>query len=186
MSAQPENAVTRATAFLGAVQEAGYAFHAGVPCSLLKQLIRQLEEEPRWEYVSATREDSAIGMAAGAWLGGRLPAVYMQNSGLGVSINALQSLSQMYRLPLLLVISWRGEGGRHGIPAGSVGKTGFVDAPEHIEMGERMTALLDATGVPFTVLDPQQIARDVDTVTQTIKRTSMPAALIVRKGIFGD
>jgi phosphonopyruvate decarboxylase len=175
-----------ADAFLGVLEESGYGFHTGVPCSLLKYLIQRFDDEPRWGYVSAAREDSAVGMAAGAFLGGRLPVVYMQNSGLGVAINALQSLSQMYTLEVLVVIAWRGEGGLLGVPPGSPGKTGFVDAPEHIGMGSRMTALLDACELPFRVLDPVQMQEDVRAVTALVRSTHRPVALLVRKGIFGE
>src|SRR5262245_9299782 len=102
---------SHAPEFVRALADAGFDFFAGVPCSLLKGLVSALEAGKRAHYVSATREDSAIGMAAGAWMAGRTPMVLMQNSGLGVSVNALASLSTMYEIPTLLVISWRGEGG---------------------------------------------------------------------------
>ena len=107
-----ESASAAPSEFVAALKEEGVGFFAGVPCSLLKGLVSILEADKDAHYVSATREDSAIGMAVGAWLGGKLPMVLMQNSGLGVSINALASLSVMYEIPTLLVISWRGEGGR--------------------------------------------------------------------------
>ncbi len=67
--------------FVAALKEAGFDFFAGVPCSLLKGLVSLLDADASARYISATREDSAIGMAFGAWLGGRLPMVPMQNSG---------------------------------------------------------------------------------------------------------
>ena len=63
------------TAFLEALSANGYDFFTGVPCSLLKGVIRRFDEEPQWGYVSAVREDSALGMAAGAFLGGKQPVV---------------------------------------------------------------------------------------------------------------
>ena len=71
---------------------------------------------------ATTREDAALGVAAGAYLGGRLPMVLMQNSGLGVSVNALGSLHILYEMPVLLLVTWRGYEGK--------------DAPEHLVMGE--------------------------------------------------
>ena len=103
----------------------GFDFFTGVPCSLAEGLIAALERRPRGgrePYIPAVREDIALGLAAGAWLGGRVPAVLMQNSGLGTSANALVSLSLLYRLPVLLLVTWRGYEGK--------------DAPEHIVMGE--------------------------------------------------
>ena len=162
----------RAAAFLAALKRNGYDFHTGVPCSLLKCLLQRMDDEPSWGYVSAVCEASAIGLGAGAYLGGRLPVIYMQNSGLGVSINALQSLSQMYALPSLLVIAWRGE----GVP---------TDAPEHVEMGQRMKSLLDTCQIAWRVLDPQHINRDVDEMTRKLLNTERPVALIIRRGVFG-
>ena len=81
----------------------GFDFFTGVPCSLIEDLIAVLERGARAPYVAAVREDAAVGVAAGAWFGGRRPVVLMQNSGLGTSLNALASLSLMYGLPVLLV-----------------------------------------------------------------------------------
>src|SRR5262249_56157841 len=108
---------------------------AGWPCD---GPIRDLGSPPRLSYVAAVREDVAVGMAAGAWFAGRRPVVLMQNSGLGTSLNALASLSLMYGLPALLVVTWRGYQGK--------------DAPEHLLMGEITPALLQLLGIPHRVL----------------------------------
>src|SRR5713101_1616761 len=98
--------MTHAQQFLNELHRLGYDFFTGVPCSFLKGAFALLEKEPADRYVAAVREDAALGFAAGAYLGGRQPAVFMQNSGLGVSINALLSLNSLYQIPCLLVISW--------------------------------------------------------------------------------
>ncbi len=113
-----------------------------MPCSLLKGLVSLLEKDHEARYVSATREDSALGMAAGAFFGGKRPMVLMQNSGLGVSVNALASLHTLYEIPVLLVISWRGED--------------RSDAPEHWMMGEIMSPVLDLMKIPHRVLSPTE------------------------------
>src|SRR5207245_122100 len=82
-------------------------------------LFTALEALPASGYVPAVREDSAVGIAAGAYLAGKKPVVLMQNSGLGVCLNAILSLNAIYAIPALLVVSWRGEGGK--------------DAPERID-----------------------------------------------------
>jgi sulfopyruvate decarboxylase subunit alpha len=158
--------------FVAALKAAGFDFFAGVPCSLLKGLVSILDKDPDAHYVSATREDSAIGMAAGAHLGGKLPMVLMQNSGLGVSVNALASLTTMYALPVLLVISWRGEGGN--------------DAPEHIMMGEIMAPILDLMKIPHRVLRAEEpMAPQVAWAKeQMLARASTPSALIVPGGVL--
>jgi sulfopyruvate decarboxylase subunit alpha len=159
-----------APAFLAALERAGFDFFAGVPCSLLTGVMRLLDAEPRYGYLSAVREDAAIGAAAGAYLGGGRPVVFMQNSGLGVSINALASLSLLYELPVLLVISWRGEGGR--------------DAPEHLLMGQVTDRLLDTLGIDHALLDPARIEAQVAEAAARLDQTRRPVALIVRKGIL--
>src|SRR5215472_12152565 len=91
------------------LQTLGYDFFCGVPCSLLAALVTSMERSGTG-YYPASREDLALGLAAGAALAGHHPAVLMQNSGLGLSINALLSLHKLYKLAVLLIISWRGEG----------------------------------------------------------------------------
>src|SRR5690242_10154395 len=117
----------------------GFDFFTGVPCSLVESLIVVLEADPVRPYVPAVREDLAVGLAAGAYFGGRRPAVLMQNSGLGTSLNALASLTLMYGFPSLLIVTWRGFGGR--------------DAPEHILTGEITPSLLDLLRIPYRTLD---------------------------------
>lgn len=157
--------------FVAALKEAGFNFFAGVPCSLLKGLVSLLDQDKDAHYISATREDSALGMAFGAWLGGKLPMVLMQNSGLGVSVNALASLTTMYEAPTLLVISWRGEGGN--------------DAPEHIMMGEIMLPILDLMKIPHRVLTAgEPMGPQVRWAKDTLLSTSKPAALIVPAGVL--
>jgi phosphoenolpyruvate phosphomutase len=123
--------------FVEALEAAGFDFVTGVPCSLVAGVIAELDARGRW-FVE-TREDAALGVAAGAYLGGRLPVVVMQNSGLGVSLNALGSLHLLYDMPCLLVITWRGYEGK--------------DAPEHLVMGEVMPGVLDLFGVPWRAPD---------------------------------
>jgi phosphonopyruvate decarboxylase len=160
----------RSQQFLDQLEAHGYNFFTGVPCSLFDGVTRILDAEPRYGYVSAVREDSALGLAAGAYLGGRQPVVFMQNSGLGVSVNALVSLHQIYDIPALLVVSWRGEGGK--------------DAPEHLVMGAVMEDFLRLLRIPFVPFDPATIDRDVASLTVTLQQTRKPVALVVSKGML--
>lgn len=156
--------------FLDLLEHHGFTFFTGVPCSLLAGVLRILDAEPRYGYVGAVREDSAIGLAAGAYLGGRLPVVFMQNSGFGVVVNALVSLNQIYDIPALLVVSWRGQGGR--------------DAPEHLIMGEIMEPFLRVLRMPYAVYDPASIDAQLDSLVSTMRQTGKPAALVVSKGML--
>jgi sulfopyruvate decarboxylase subunit alpha len=171
VSHEPKGSPSQAPAFVAALKGAGFDFFCGVPCSFLKELVHLLDQDKDARYISATREDSALGMAAGAFLGGKQPMVLMQNSGLGVSVNALASLHTMYDLPVLLVISWRGEGGN--------------DAPEHILMGEIMLPILALLRIPHRVLNAAEpLAREVAWAKETLASTNKPVALIVPGGIL--
>ena len=82
------------------------------------------------------------------------------------------SLHQIYDIPALLVVSWRGEGGPGG-PG---------DAPEHIIMGDVMRPFLDLLRIPFAVFEPSTLAADIEQLTRTMDETCKPVALVVGKG----
>ena len=156
--------------FLDILERHGYDFFTGVPCSLFDGVTRILDADPRYGYVSAVREDSALGIAAGAYLGGRQPVVLLQNSGLGVSMNAVVSLNQIYDIPALLVVSWRG---RHG-----------KDAPEHIIMGDVMEGFLRLLSIPYSVFEPATLEDDIARLTAELQATRRPVAIVVPKGML--
>ena len=142
-----------------------FDFFTGVPCSLVEDVIAVLEQGSRAPYVAAVREDAAIGLAAGAWFAGRRPCVLMQNSGLGTSLNALASLSLMYGLPALVIVTWRGYEGK--------------DAPEHILTGAITPHLLDLLGMPYRILSAETAAADVAWAAQEMDTRMQPVAILV-------
>jgi len=147
----------------------GFDFFTGVPCSLVEDLITALERHPQAPWIPSVREDVAVGLAAGAWLGGRRPVVVMQNSGLGTSLNALASLSLMYGLPALLIVTWRGFAGQ--------------DAPEHILMGEISPNLLDLLRVPYRVLRHDSADELLAWARRELDARETPVAILVPSGI---
>jgi phosphonopyruvate decarboxylase len=151
--------------FAARLERHGFDFFTGVPCSLIEDLIAVLERGTRAPYVAAVREDAAVGVAAGAWFGGRRPVVLMQNSGLGTSLNALASLSLMYGLPTLLIVTWRGFGGK--------------DAPEHILTGEISPKLLELLGVPYRILAADSLDGDLAWAAAEMDTRLAPVALLV-------
>jgi len=151
------------------LERRGFDFFAGVPCSLIEDLIAVLQAHPRLPYIPAPREDVAVGLAAGAWFAGRRPAVLMQNSGLGTSLNALASLALMYGLPALLLITWRGHLGK--------------DAPEHILTGEISPGLLELLRIPHRVLSADTLEADLAWTVETMDRAMQPVALLVPPGV---
>ena len=157
-----------ATRFVDRLLDAGFDFFVGVPCSLVQSVLAELER--RRLYLGETREDAALGVAAGAYLGGRMPVVVMQNSGLGVSLNALGSLHLLYGIPCLLVVTWRGHEGR--------------DAPEHTVLGDVLPHLLELFGIPFRTPGVDALEADVAWAAQAVRETRRPVALVIRPGLF--
>src|SRR5438093_908014 len=130
----------------------------------------QLYDKETGASLGAITEEQLQFLAAGAYLAGRTPVVVMQNSGLGVSLNALGSLHLLYRIPALLLVTWRGYQGE--------------DAPEHLVMGEVLPRLLEVFGVPFRAPPPEALEADVDWAAACIREMRRPVALVVRPGIF--
>jgi len=151
----------------------GFDFFTGVPCSLVEALIAVLEQRAEPPWLPAVREDVAVGLAAGAYLGGRRPVVIMQNSGLGTGGNALTSLSLMYGLPALLIVTWRGFAGK--------------DAPEHLLTGQITPNLLALLGIPFRILSENSAANSIaDSIAwakQEMDARESPVALLVPPGV---
>lgn len=163
-------------AFIDALQQGGIDFFAGVPDSLLKNLCAYITDRaPREKNIIAANEGNAVGLAAGYHLAtGKVGCVYMQNSGEGNIVNPLLSLvdEDVYHLPMLLIIGWRGEPGVH-------------DEPQHVKQGEVTLSLLETMGVPYAVLD-ENWEQQVSKAVTTIHETNGVYALIVRKGTFAE
>lgn len=159
--------------FINKAKAAGFDFFTGVPCSLFTKLITTIESEQSVLYAGATSEGEACGIAAGSWLAGRTPVVMLQNSGLGNTINPLTSLNHPFRIPMLLLVTWRGEPGDH-------------DEPQHELMGRSMHGLLDAISIPHAPLPETEAELDaaLATARSSMESTRSPYALIVRKGQF--
>ena len=152
-------------------------FYAGVPDSLLKNLCAYITDHADAAHnIIAANEGGAMGLAAGHYLAtGQIPVVYMQNSGQGNIINPLASLTDpdVYNIPVLLVIGWRGKPGVH-------------DEPQHVKQGKVTTGLLNVMGIDYSVLSKEedkakaQIKKAIDYM-QTTKQCY---ALVIEKDTF--
>src|SRR5206468_447642 len=98
-----------ACSFVDQLRGLGYSQYAGVPCSFLTSLINYVSGDPALDYIGATSEGEAIGITFGAFLAGRKTVTMCQNSGLGNMVNPLTSLNYPFRVPTLLVVTWRGQ-----------------------------------------------------------------------------
>ncbi|HWL82436.1 MAG TPA: phosphonopyruvate decarboxylase [Roseomonas sp.] len=149
---------------------AGFDFYTGVPCSFLTPLINGVLSDPALAYVGAASEGEAVAIASGAWLAGRRTVVLCQNSGLGNAVNPLTSLNAPFRIPTLLLTTWRGE---PGIP----------DEPQHVVMGQITQDLLALMGLeqaPFPA-EPGALAPALRQAVARMEATQLPYAFVVRK-----
>jgi sulfopyruvate decarboxylase subunit alpha len=155
---------------LKCLEEEGFSYVAGVPDSIFISLIARLEQSPSFTYVPATREDIAVGLAAGAYLTGKKAAVLMENSGIGTSLDALTSLVGVYELPLLLLIAWAGYKG--------------TDEPHHNAMGLFMCRILSALNVKYFILPeiPSRVPKIVHTCVSHMDCTNQAVAILIRPG----
>ena len=164
-----------AASFLSAAAQAGIGFYTGVPCSFLTPLINRTASDRALGYVGAASEGEAVAIAAGAWLAGRQTAVMCQNSGLGNAVNPLTSLNAPFRIPTLLIVTWRGQ-------------PGLKDEPQHELMGRITQSLLDVIEVPHRRFPDQADALGpaMEEAAATMARTSLPFALLMEKGSLRD
>ena len=164
--------------FVSTLCELGVDFFAGVPDSLLKSFCAYVTDHCGDSHVIAANEGGAVGLAAGHYLAtGRPALVYMQNSGQGNAVNPLCSLADpdVYSIPMVLLVGWRGE-------------PGVKDEPQHLKQGKVTISLSETLGIPTAILpDTDESAAAVTRkMVETAKAESRPVALIVRKGLFAE
>ena len=165
--------------FIEQLQQAGIEFFAGVPDSLLKNMCAYITDHFDDKHnIIAANEGGAVALAAGYHLAtGKVGCVYMQNSGEGNAVNPLASLTDrdVYHIPLLLIIGWRGRPGVH-------------DEPQHVKQGKITTALLDVMGIRYEVLakDENAAGEQIEKAMQCIRKTGDGYALVVEKDTFDN
>ena len=157
----------------------GTDFFAGVPDSLLKNICAYITDNaPASNHIISANEGSATGLATGYHLAtGKIPMIYMQNSGEGNMVNPLMSIADpdVYSIPMLIVIGWRGEPGVH-------------DEPQHVKQGKVTCDLLDAMKVPYKVLSDNEadLPSQFEKAYKYIKENNAQYAFVIRKGTFED
>tara|TARA_Y100000996_G_scaffold316872_1_gene253053 strand:- start:86 stop:586 length:501 start_codon:yes stop_codon:yes gene_type:complete len=104
------------------LKKGGVNFYLSVPCKLLANMIKILEKDKDVYYSSVPREEEGMGICAGAYLGNKLPCIMMQNTGIGNSVNAIVSLLQLYSMPVVFLISYRGTPGEQVGAQGGMAK----------------------------------------------------------------
>ena len=160
-----------AAGFVDAARARGFAWYAGVPCSYLTPFIDHVLQDDALRYVSAANEGDAVALIAGLALGGRRGVAMMQNSGLGNAVSPLTSLTWTFRLPQLLIVTWRGQ-------------PGVADEPQHALMGPITPTLLDTMEIPWERFptDSSAIGPALDRAVAHMDATGRPYALVMQKG----
>jgi len=165
--------------FFKILSKKAISFYTGVPDSLLKNFCSYVNDNvSRENHIISTNEGSAIALAAGYYLSSGKPAlVYMQNSGFGNAVNPLLSLMdpEVYGIPVLLMIGWRGE-------------PGVKDEPQHIKQGRVMTELLKSMEIPFRIFnkstsDPEL---EISELYTTSISNNCPSAMLISEGFFDN
>jgi phosphonopyruvate decarboxylase len=162
--------------FCEALKKQNVFFYAGVPDSLLKNFCEYLENDAELKNIVCANEGAAIALATGHYLGsGNIGVVYMQNSGIGNATNPLLSLTdkEVYSIPMLLIIGWRGE-------------PGIKDEPQHIKQGKVTDKLLETMGIPYKIIDKTScdFEKTIADICQYCMNNSEPYALLVRENTF--
>ena len=164
--------------FVTALRKCGVDFFCGVPDSLLKSFCAYLTDTCGDRHVITANEGGAVALASGHYLATGKPAlVYMQNSGQGNAVNPLASLADpdVYSIPMVLLVGWRGEPGVH-------------DEPQHVKQGKITLSLFETLGIPTEVLpdDEEAALALVAQMAERARAESRPVALVVRKGLFAE
>ncbi len=160
---------------LDAAKAEGFDFFTGVPCSFLTPVINRVISDPAARYVGAASEGEAVAIAAGAWLAGRETVVMCQNSGLGNMVNPLTSLNWPFRIPSLLIVTWRGQ-------------PGLGDEPQHELMGQvtdRLLADIDVRQQAFPA-EPEALAPAFAAARTAMADSGLPLAMVLAKGTVAD
>lgn len=157
--------------FIVPAQMKGYDFYTGVPCSFLTPFINRSITSKKTDYVGAASEGEAVAIASGAWLAGRKTIVMCQNSGLGNCVNPLTSLNYPFRIPTLLITTWRGQ-------------PGIKDEPQHQLMSQITQSLLETVRVRCLTFPrfPEEVAPVLEAAEMEMDANSLPFGLVMEKG----
>ena len=166
-----------ARTFVESARHRGFHWYAGVPCSFLTPFINYVLQDPSLHYLSMANEGDAVALIAGVALAGDASAPHgrgiamMQNSGLGNAVSPLTSLTWTFRLPQLLIVTWRAQ-------------PGIADEPQHALMGPITPDMLKIMEIPWELFptESEQIGPTLDRAIAHMDQTGRPYALLMQKG----
>ncbi len=156
-----------------ALKASGVRLVSALPETWLVHLIRLAEEDPEMVLVRLAKEEEGVGISAGAHLAGVRSAMLMQNHGFLAAINGIVSLAQLYRVPLLMIISHRGELGERD--------------PWQTEGGMATVPLLEALRIPYDRLDdPAHVRRRIGKAQTLAESALRPVALLLTRDLMWE
>ncbi len=155
-----------------AIKESGIDLILSVPCIMLKELMKIINEKREIQHIPVTREEEGVGIAVGAYLGGRTPALLMQNSGLGNSINAIKSLMELYKIPIIFILSHRGTKGEKIIA--------------QIPMGQLTPKLLDLVDINSYFITSAEKINGIKKEIEHSRSSNNSIALILTRSLWSS
>jgi sulfopyruvate decarboxylase subunit alpha len=141
-----------------------------LPCIMLKGLLELIDEKNEIHHIPVTREEEGVGIAAGAYLGGRTPAILIQNSGLGNSVNAIKSLLQLYKIPVIFIMSHRGAEGEKILA--------------QIPMGKLTPDLLDLLEIKKYIINSLDNINEISIAVDKSKRTNESVGILLKRNLW--
>ena len=163
--------------FVKALKDRKFLHVSGVPDSTFGNLFNILENDQDLNYVPAPKEDVALGIASGFSISQKNSCVIMQNSGIGNVVNSLTSFNGIYKIPVLMIVGWRGHGGKPN------------DAPEHWIMGEKSPDIIRNLKLPLTLIENVEIddidlLNQLDNLIDEIYKQNLPGVILIKKGVI--
>ncbi len=154
------------------IKKSGIDLILSLPCILLKGLLKLIDEKNEIQHIPITREEEGVGIAAGAYLGGKTPAILMQNSGLGNSINAIKSLIQLYKIPVIFIMSHRGAEGEKILA--------------QIPMGQLTPDLLDLLNIRKFIIYSMENIKEVKDAVNVSKKSKESVGILLKRSLWSD
>ena len=157
--------------FIEAARELGFVRYTGVPCSFLTPFINYVINDNALEYIASTNEGDALATTSGSVIGGQRSIVMMQNSGLGNAVSPITSLSYIFRIPFLIIVTHRGE-------------PGVKDEPQHELMGQITEELFNTMQIPSETFpsETKEIIPALQRAEKFMSKEHRPYAFIMKKG----
>ena len=155
---------------IASLKESDVSFIVHIPDKILIPLIHDLEKDSFFESVLVTREEEGVGVAAGAYLGGKKAALLMQSTGLGNMLNALTSINVVHQIPLLVIMSVRGDL--------------FEYNPADVPLGRSLDSILKAIGLPYYTPDATKLSETIRGGVALSETSGLPVIIGLAPGVL--